>query len=340
MRGSLRRAIAKDSRFAHPEIRTMSVPRRASRRAAVLPLRHVALVACVLPTLTACATIRQDEIGVKTRFGRISSGPLQPGAQFVVPGVNSVLRVPARVVNREVRLEMPSKEGLNVAAEVSILYRAKAENVRQILETSGVRFEDDVIIPVFRSAAADVSARYMAKDMHSGTRTGIEQAIKAQMMETLAPRGFVVENVLLKSIRLPADLARAIEEKLEAEQRAEQMRFVLDREKQEAERRTIEAQGIRDSWAIIAQGLTPAIISYQSIEAFRELARSPNAKVIVTDGKAPMFLTNETGSGVTDARSAAPGSGTGVTPAARSGQSPLPSGLVPSANVPPAPRRP
>jgi len=247
----------------------------------------------VLPLLTGCATIRQDEIGVKTSFGRIASGPLQPGAQFIIPGVNSVLRVPARVVNREVRLEMPSKEGLNVAAEVSILYRAKTESIRQILESSGTRYEEDVIIPVFRSSAADVSARYMAKDMHSGTRTGIEQAIRTQMMETLEPRGFVVENVLLKSIRLPADLARAIEEKLEAEQRSEQMKFVLDREKQEAERRTIEAQGIRDSWAIIAQGLTPSIISYQSIEAFRELARSPNAKVIVTDGKAPMLLTNE-----------------------------------------------
>ncbi|MBL0889642.1 MAG: prohibitin family protein [Gemmatimonadaceae bacterium] len=256
--------------------------------------RPIGVLLCTVPVFTACATIRQDEIGVKTRFGRIASGPLQPGAQFVLPGVNSVLRVPARVVNREVRLEMPSKEGLNVAAEVSILYRAKTENIRQILESSGTSYEEDVIIPVFRSAAADVSARYMAKDMHSGTRTGIEQAIRSQMMETLGAKGFVVENVLLKSIRLPADLARAIEEKLEAEQRAEQMRFVLDREKQEAERRTIEAQGIRDSWAIIAQGLTPAIISYQSIEAFRELARSPNAKVIVTDGKAPMLLTNET----------------------------------------------
>lgn len=267
---------------------------RSLRRPTTGTLRAVALVACTFPVLTACATIRQDEIGVKTRFGRIASGPLQPGAQFVLPGVNSVLRVPARVVNREVRLEMPSKEGLNVAAEVSILYRAKSENIRQILETSGVRFEEDVIIPVFRSAAADVSARYMAKDMHSGVRTGIEQAIQSRMMASLEPRGFVVENVLLKSIRLPADLARAIEEKLEAEQRSEQMRFVLDREKQEAERRTIEAQGIRDSWEIIAQGLTPSILSYQSIEAFRELARSPNAKVIVTDGKAPMLLTNET----------------------------------------------
>jgi len=252
--------------------------------------------------LGACATIRQDEIGVKTRFGRVTSGPLNPGAQLVVPGVNSVLRVPARVVNREVRLEMPTREGLNVSAEVSILYRAKPEHVRRILETSGLRYEEDVIIPVFRSAAADVSSRYMAKDLHSGTRAGIETAIKTQMMEVLETRGFQVENVLLKSIRLPADLARSIEEKLEAEQRSEQMRFVLDREKQEAQRRTIEAVGIRDAWAIIAQGLTPSIISYQSIEAFRELARSPNAKVIVTDGKAPMLLTTDTAAETTGPR--------------------------------------
>jgi regulator of protease activity HflC (stomatin/prohibitin superfamily) len=248
---------------------------------------------CVLLPLSACATVRQDQLGVKTRFGRVTSGPLQPGAQFVVPGVNSILRVPARVVNREVRLEMPTREGLNVSAEVSILYRVKPEQVANILATSGTGYEEDVIIPVFRSAAADVSARYMAKDMHSGTRAGIEAEIRTQMMSVLDDRGFEVQNVLLKSIRLPVDLARAIEEKLEAEQRSEQMRFVLDRERQEAERRTIEATGIRDAWAIIAQGLTPTIITYQSIEAFRELARSPNAKVIVTDGKAPFLLTEE-----------------------------------------------
>ncbi len=256
-------------------------------------LRSPLLALAVLLPLSACATIRQDQLGVKTRFGRVTSGPLQPGAQFVIPGVNSILRVPARVVNREVRLEMPTREGLNVSAEVSILYRVKPDQVAQILSTSGTAFEDDVIIPVFRSAAADVSARYMAKDMHSGTRAGIEGEIRTQMMSVLESRGFEVQNVLLKSIRLPPDLARAIEEKLEAEQRSEQMRFVLDRERQEAERRTIEATGIRDSWAIIAQGLTPTIITYQSIEAFRELARSPNAKVIVTDGKAPFLLTEE-----------------------------------------------
>lgn len=255
-------------------------------------MRSTVVLGLLVP-LGACAIVRQDELGVKTRFGRVTSGPLQPGAQFVLPGVNSVVRVPARVVNREVRLEMPTREGLNVSAEVSILYRVKPDQVTDILATSGTAYEEDIIIPVFRSAAADVSARYMAKDMHSGTRAGIENEIRTRMMTVLEARGFEVQNVLLKSIRLPGDLARAIEEKLEAEQRSEQMRFVLDRERQEAERRIIEATGIRDAWAIIAQGLTGSILTYQSIEAFRELARSPNAKVIVTDGKAPFLLTDE-----------------------------------------------
>lgn len=253
-------------------------------------------LAVLLPMLGGCAIVRQDEIGVRTTFGRITSGPQGPGAQLIIPGVNSVLRVPGRVVNREVRLELPSREGLNVAAEVSILYRVVPDSVPRLLATAGTNFEEDVVIPVFRSASADVAAQFMAKDMHSGSRLGIEVAVRDKMMEVLQRRGIIVENVLLKSIRLPADLARAVEEKLEAEQRSEQMRFVLDRERQEAERRKIEAMGVRDAQRILAEGLTQAVLSYQSIEAFRELARSPNTKVIVTDGKSPIFLGNGTGS--------------------------------------------
>ena len=248
-----------------------------------------------LPVLAGCATVRQDQVGVKTTFGRISSGTLTPGAQFVIPGVNSVVRLPARVVNREVRLELPSREGLNVAAEVSILYRIRPEQATQILQTGGIAYEDDVVIPVFRSAAADVTARFMAKDMYGGERGAIERGIQQLMQQSLAPRGFVVEQVLLKSIRLPADLAQAVEEKLEAEQRAEQMKFVLDRETAEAQRRRIEAEGIKQAQDIIASSLTPLIISFKSIEAFRELAGSPNAKVIVTDGRSPFLIGPEMG---------------------------------------------
>ena len=261
-------------------------PRELLARCARFGVPVVALV-----SMSACATVRQDEVGVKRTLGRVSQRPSAPGGQFVFPGFTSVLRVPVRTVNREVRLDLPTKEGLNVAAEVSILYRIRPEMAPKILETAGLAYEEVLILPVFRSAAADASARFMAKDLHSGERASIEKAIQQLMMQTLDSRGFVVENILLKSIRLPAGLADAVEQKLEAEQRSEQMRFVLERERQEAQRKRIEAEGVRDAQMIINEGLTPAVISFQSIQAFRELAQSPNAKLIVTDGRSPFLIS-------------------------------------------------
>jgi prohibitin 1 len=150
--------------------------------------------------------------------------------------------------------------------------------------------EDNVINSVFRSSASDVCSRFFAKDMHSTQRATIEKDITDQMAKILEPRGFQIEAVLLKNISLPAGLARAVEEKLEAEQDAQRMAFLLDREKQEATRKRIEAEGIRDAQKIISEGLNKNIIEWQSIEAFRELAKSSNSKVIITDGNAPMMI--------------------------------------------------
>ncbi|MBT8493050.1 MAG: hypothetical protein KJO07_08325 [Deltaproteobacteria bacterium] len=110
------------------------------------------------------------------------------------------------------------------------------------------------------------------------------------MAGLLARRGVLVEAVLIKSIELPANLSRAIEAKLEAEQRALRMQFVLKREEQEAERKKIEAEGVRNAQRIIAEGLTPSILQFKSIEAFLSLAQSPNAKVIISDGDMPVLL--------------------------------------------------
>jgi regulator of protease activity HflC (stomatin/prohibitin superfamily) len=235
------------------------------------PIAPAALGVLIAMSLSACATVRQDEVGVKRTLGRVSQKSSTPGAQFIVPGFSSVIRVPVRTINREVRLDLPTKEGLNVAADVSILYRIRPEMAPKILETSGMAYEEVLILPVFRSAA--------------------ERAILSQMSQNLDTRGFIVENVLMKSIRLPAGLADAVEQKLEAEQRSEQMKFVLERERQEAQRRRIEAEGVRDAQQIINSGLTPAVISFQSIQAFRELAGSPNAKLIVTDGRSPFLIS-------------------------------------------------
>ncbi|MCU0622258.1 MAG: prohibitin family protein [Gemmatimonadaceae bacterium] len=248
------------------------------------------LLAALSPLATGCAIVRQDQVGIKRTLGRIDPKPRTAGAIAFLPGFQSVIKLPARTINREIRLALPAKEGVNVAADISILYRIDAAKAGEILEKSGADYEEVVIIPVFRAAAADVSARFYAKDLHSGERVVIEKAIKEQMASVLDNRGFVVENVLLKSITLPQGLARAIEEKLEAEQDALRMQFVLQREKQEAERKLIEAGGQRDAQKVLGEGLSPLILQFRSIEAFRELAKSSNAKVIITDGKAPVLV--------------------------------------------------
>lgn len=208
------------------------------------------------------------------------------------PISSTVIKVPIRTVNQEVRLNLPSKEGLTVESEISILYHIERKKVPEILEEIGLNYERILILNVFRSAAADVSAQYMAKDMHSGMRKEIEGKILEKMHESLLNRGFTIEKVLLKSIKLPEDLSKAIERKLKAEQEAQQMEYVLDRERKEAERGRKEAEGTRDAQKILAEGLNKEIIELRSIEAFKELSTSPNTKVIITDGKTP-YLINQ-----------------------------------------------
>ena len=145
---------------------------------------------------------------------------------------------------------------------------------------------------MFRSAIADVSARYHAKDMHSGKRSEIEEAVRERMDELLGPRGLEIQSVLLKSIQLPSGLASSIENRLRAEQDAGRMLFVLEEEKREAERKLIEAQGIRDSQRTISEGLTPEILRFRAIEALEELYQSENAKVVITDGTGKVLVSD------------------------------------------------
>ncbi|MEX1133183.1 MAG: prohibitin family protein [Flavobacteriales bacterium] len=232
---------------------------------------------------------------MKQRFGKLDDRIITAGLVGVNPFTTRVVKVPIRTVNREVELALPSKEGLNVQCDISILYRVEPEKVPQIIATIGPDYEQAVIVSVFRSAAADICARYFAKDMHSAQRGNIEQEIANFMNTLLNERGFIIESVLMKSIKLPPGLAKAIEDKLESEQRAQQMEFELLRERSEAQRRVIEAEGIRDAQLVLTEGLNENIIRYQSIEAFKSLASSPNAKVIITDGKTPFLIQGEAG---------------------------------------------
>lgn len=204
--------------------------------------------------LQACTIIRQGEVGVKRRLGKIDP-------QFVDQGPNAynfltttILKVPTRTMNIEVKPDLPSKEGLTIRSEISILYRIKPEAAPKIVQGIGLNYEAEVILPVFRSSAADITAKFLAKDMHSGERAIIENAIRKQMVDILDPKGFVIDNVLLKSITLPGGLARTIEEKLQAEQEAQRMEFVKEREQRDAERKIIEAEGKKEIARIQAEG--------------------------------------------------------------------------------------
>jgi prohibitin 1 len=242
---------------------------------------------------TSCAIVKPGEVGVRKYLGRLRGNVINPGPAFINPFTTSLIKIPTRTVNREVKLNLPSKEGLNVNAEISILYHVKREKTIDIINEVGINFERVLILSTFRSAAADVCAKFYAKDMHSGKRSEIEQEIKDKMIVLLENRGFVIEAVLLKSIALPSGLYAAIESKLRAEQQAQQMEFVLQRESKEAERKRIEAEGIRDAQRIIKEGITDGNIEWRSLEVLKEIATSPNAKLIITDGRTPVLINGD-----------------------------------------------
>jgi regulator of protease activity HflC (stomatin/prohibitin superfamily) len=271
---------------------------------------------------SSCARIIQGEVGVKRRFGKVGKKVIPPGLVVFNPFFTRVIKVPIRTVNLEISTGLPSKEGLTIKSEISILYRIKSKDAIDVLENIGLDFEEVIILPVFRSASADVCARFMAKDMHSAERSKIEREIRDQMTTTLEARGFIIEAVLMKNITLPAGLSKAIEDKLQAEQDALRMEFILQRESKDAERRVIEAegqkqisiiqaeaqkqsqtimaegakaarvieaQGIKEANELMNSSLTPTVLKYKSIEAYRELVGSNNAKVIISDGKTPIL---------------------------------------------------
>lgn len=257
-------------------------------------MKHFVYPTVVLLLFASCTVVRQGEVGVKRKLGKLQPTIYTSGSVGFNPFTTRIIKLPTQTENLEVQLDLPSKEGLTIRSEISILYHLKANAAPNILETIGKEYENTLILAVFRSAAADVTSRFMAKDMHTNERATIEKDIKELMDRQVRQRGFEVEAVLLKSIQLPAGLSQATELKLQAEQDAQRMEYVLDREKREAERRKIEAQGIRDAQVIVSEGLNELYIKWKSLEVFRQLSSSTNTKTIITDGKTPLLIdTNE-----------------------------------------------
>lgn len=253
-------------------------------------MKHALIILATGALMASCAIVRPGEVGVKQKFGNLSE-PKENGMIVFNPLTSKVIKLRTQTTNIEVLINLPSKEGLTIKSEISILYNINPKSAKNIINEIGLSYEN-IITAVFRSASADVTSKFYAKDMHSGERGKIEDEIAKKMNEILNDKGFNVQSVLMKSISLPQGLANAIEAKLEAEQEAQRMEFVLLAEQKEAERKLIEAKGTRDAQKVLSEGLTEEILKLRQIEMMGELTRSQNAKVVITNGD-PNVMINE-----------------------------------------------
>lgn len=219
-------------------------------------------------------------VGVKDFFGIVSPTVLPPGVRLVLP-FTRVVKMSVRTQEIKEVAEVPSKEGLIMNLEVSLLFRLDATRAPEVYKTIGPTYPEIVVEPQFRSAIREITASYEAKALYSAERERIAQEIFQLFRKLTADRGVVGEQVLLRKIGLPPVVANAIQEKLRREQEAEQMKFVLQKEQQEAERKRIEAQGIADFQRIVSQGISQQLLEWKGIEATEKLATSQNAKIVI-----------------------------------------------------------
>jgi len=242
------------------------------------------VIAVVLVVLLALfnplKVIPAGQVGVKDFFGIVSKNVLPPGVHVVFP-LTRVVRMSIQTQQVKEAAEVPSQEGLTMDLEASLLYRLDPEKADDIYRTVGRDYESTIVEPQIRSAIREITATYDAKALYSSAREKIAQEISTYFAKLTQERGIITEAVLLRKIGLPAIVANAIQEKLRREQEAEQMKFVLQKEQQEAERKRIEAQGIADFQRVVATGISPQLLQWKGIEATEKLALSPNAKIVV-----------------------------------------------------------
>ena len=169
-----------------------------------------------------------------------------------------------------------TNEGLKVVMDITVLYKLEEEKASDIYKTLGMSYEQKIIRPQIRSIIREVVSNYSSKDLYSEKRQEVESKIFDTLKDETLERGIVIEQVMLRNVILPSGLTRAISEKLEMEQQSQKMEFVLDKETKEAERKAIEAEGIKKSQDIISKSLTPAYVRWYSIEMMKELAGSEN----------------------------------------------------------------
>ena len=239
-----------------------------------------------------CAIIRPGEIGIKQTLGKIKGKPSVQGMRWYNPFVSKVVILNMRTVEVFNTLPLPTKEGLSVNTEISLLYHIKQEAANDIYIKFGANYEEVIVLSNFRATAREISARFYAKELYATERDKVEKAILDELKLHIEQYGFMVDAVLLKDIILPPQLVQAIQDKVNAEQASLKMEFVIQQQQKEAERKVIEAEGIKKAQDIINSSLTDKLLQYNHIEMLKSLSSSPNAKIIMTDGKMPVLTSD------------------------------------------------
>lgn len=251
-------------------------------------------VGAFVVALTNCFTvIPAGNIGVIDFFGTVSDNTLKSGINFVNP-LARIVKMSIKTQEIKEVMEVPSKEGLTVQLEVSLLYHLNPEKAADVYKTVGEEYESIIIEPQFRSVTRGVTASFEAKALYTSEREHLSQLLLSEIVKVTSERGITVESAPLRRVTLPAGLSASIEQKLQSEQESQRMQFVLTKEKQEADRKRIEAQGISDFQKIVNQGLNSQLLTWKGIEATEKLANSPNTKVIIVGGKDGLPLILDT----------------------------------------------
>jgi prohibitin 1 len=252
------------------------------RNAGALRLVGLGILAFVLVILffSSVTRVGTGHVGVLTLFGKVTGEVLGEGIHFINPmKTNNEMSVQTQTIKESA--SVPSSEGLMMALDTSLIYHLNPERAAEVFQKIGADYEDKVVEPTLRSSIRESTASHTANALYTGEREMVAKQIMDQITQELSKRGLTVESVLLRDIQLPATLKASIEAKQQAEQEALAMNFRLQKETQEAQRKRIEAAGVRDFQQIVAQGITPSLLEWKGIEATETLAKSANAKVVV-----------------------------------------------------------
>jgi len=243
-------------------------------------LQLALLVLVIILLMASTTSIPTGNVGVLTLFGRVTGETLPEGIHLVNP-LKSVQKLSIQTQSVKESANVPSNEGLILALDTSLLFRLDKNKAAFVYQTVGDNYAEKIVEPTLRAAIRASTSAHTANALYTNARELVQQQIQDELTAQLAPRGVIVENVLLRDVQLPAMLKGSIEAKQQAEQDALRMSFILQKEKQEAERKRIEAQGIADFQRIVATGISPQLLEWKGIEATEKLATSSNAKVVI-----------------------------------------------------------